>query len=114
MYYDPHLTIVLLTISIIIMVLVMTCPNTRAVNAQNTELERAVSQTQIEDNIIKGEDSSNVFLLSTPDAEGSDSKGNDVECQDDPNQDVKDCSTTKSDHNNKEMQSSTDILLPFP
>jgi hypothetical protein len=93
----------------------MTYGNTGTVYAQNSELERAVSQGQIQDK-IKAENSANVFLLSTPNAEGSDSKGNDVECQDVTDQDVTDCFNIKSDDNkeNKEIQSSTDILLPFP
>jgi hypothetical protein len=97
------------------MVLLMTYANTGTVYAQNSELERAVSQGQIQDK-IKAENSANVFLLSTPNAEGSDSKGNDVECQDVTDQDVTDCFNIKSDDNkeNKEIQSSTDILLPFP
>jgi hypothetical protein len=112
------------------MVLLMTYGNTGTVYAQNSELERAVSQGQIQDK-IKTENSANVFLLSTPNAEGSDSKEDDVECQDVKDQDVKDqdvkdqdvkdqdvkdCFNTESDDNkeDKEKQSSTDILLPFP
>jgi hypothetical protein len=102
------------------MVLFMTYANTVTVYAQNSELERAVSEGQIEDK-IKAENSANVFLLSTPNAEGSDSKGNTVECQDVKDQDVKDqdvtdCFNIESDDNkeNKEIQSSMDILLPFP
>ena len=102
------------------MVLFITYANTGAVDAQNTELELAVSQGEIEDKIIKSEDSSNVFLLSTLNAEASDSKGNDVKCQDVTDQDVTDCSNTKSEDNKEdnkednEIESSTDILLPFP
>jgi hypothetical protein len=97
------------------MVLLMTYANTGTVYAQNSELERAISQGQLQEK-IKAQNSANVFLLSTPNAEGSDSKGNDVECQDVTEQDVKDCFNIKSDDNkeNKEIQSSTDILLPFP
>jgi hypothetical protein len=130
MYLGRLFTIVLITISSILIVLLMMYANTATVNAQNTSLEWAVSQGGMEEKIIK-EDSSNIFIISTPNAEGSDSKENDDECKDDTDKDDTDkddtdkddtdkddtgCSNRNLDENTekKEMQSSSDILLPFP
>ena len=125
MYLGRLLTVVLITISAILIVLLMMYVNTATVNAQNTSLEWAVSQGGMEEKIVK-EDSSNIFIISTPNAEGSDSKENDDECKDDTDNDDTDnddtdnddtgCSNRNLDENTekKEMQSSSDILLPFP
>jgi hypothetical protein len=115
MYLARLLIIVLITISAILIVLLMMYANTATVKAQNTSLEWDVSQGGMEDKIIE-EDSSNIFILSTPNAEGSDSKENDDECKDDTDKDDTGCFNTNLDENpeKKEMQSSTDILLPFP
>jgi hypothetical protein len=135
MYLGRLFTIVLITISAILIVLLMMYANTATVNAQNTSLESAVSQGGMEEKIIK-EDSSNIFIISTPNAEGSNSKENDDECKDDTDKDDTDkddtdkddtdkddtdkddtgCSNRNLDENKekKEMQSASDILLPFP
>jgi hypothetical protein len=101
----------ILKISTIVIVLLMIYANTGEVNAENIELENAVSEGVIEDKITKVEDSSKTFLISIPNAQGRESEETDDECQDDT-----DCSNRNSDENAeiKEMQSSTEILLPFP
>jgi len=89
-------TIGILAVSSILVILIMTYANTADVNAENTELE---------------DDVSNIFLISTPNAEGSEREENDDECQDN-----RDCSNRNSDENEdiKGLQSSTKIPLPFP
>lgn len=101
----------ILKISTIVIVLHMIYANTGEVNAANNELEVAFNEGVTEDKITKVEDSSKTFLISIPNAQGSESEETDDECQHDT-----DCSNRNSDENAeiKEMQSSTEILLPFP
>ena len=101
----------ILKISTIVIVLLMIYANTGEVNAENNELEDAFSGGVIEDKITKVKDSSKTFLISIPNAQGSESEETNDECQDDT-----DCSNRNSNEKAeiKEMQSSTEILLPFP
>ena len=101
----------ILKISTIVIVLLMIYANTGEVNAENNELEDAFSEGVIEDKITKVKDSSKTFLISIPNAQGSESHETDDECHDDTY-----CSNRNSNENAeiKEMQSSTEILLPFP
>ena len=100
----------ILKISTIVIVLLMIYANTGEVNAENNELEDAFSGV-IEDKITKVKGSSKTFLISIPNAQGSESEETNDECQDDT-----DCSNRNSNEKAeiKEMQSSTEILLPFP
>jgi hypothetical protein len=101
----------ILNISTIVIVLLMIYANTGEVNAENNELEDAFSEGVIEDKITKVKGSSKTFLISIPNAQGSESEETNDECQDDT-----DCSNKNSNEKAeiKEMQSSTEILLPFP
>lgn len=100
-----------LKISTIVIVLLMIYANTGEANAENNELEDAFSEGVIQDKITKVEDSSKTLFISIPNAQGSESEETDDECQDDT-----ECSNRNSNENAeiKEMQSSTEILLPFP
>ncbi len=110
MYNDVLSIIALLAISTMIIALPVLSANIGLVNAQNINQE-VVSQGPIEDKIIELEDSFKELLIITPNAEGSNSKENSDECENESN-----CFNVNlnEDTENKELESSINILLPFP
>jgi hypothetical protein len=111
MYNDVLSIIALLAISTMIIALPVLSANIGLVNAQNINQEEVVSQGPIEDKIIELEDSYKELLIITPNAEGSNSKENSDECENESN-----CFNVNlnEDTENKELESSINILLPFP
>jgi hypothetical protein len=111
MYNDVLSIIGLLAISTMIIALPVLSANIGLVNAQNINQEEVVSQGPIEDKIIELEDSYKELLIITPNAEGSNSKENSDECENESN-----CFNVNlnEDTENKELESSINILLPFP
>lgn len=112
MYNDVLSMIALLAISTMIIALPVLSANIGLVNAQNINQEEVVSQGPIvEDKIIELEDSFKEILIITPNAEGSNSKENSDECENESN-----CFNVNlnEDTENKELESSINILLPFP
>ncbi len=107
MYNDVLSIIGLLAISTMIIALPVLSANIGLVNAQNINQEEVVSQGPIEDKIIELEDSYKELLIITPNAEGSNSD----ECENESN-----CFNVNLNENteNKEFESSINILLPFP
>jgi hypothetical protein len=107
MYNDVLSRIALLAISTMIIALPVFSANIGLVNAQNINQEEVVSQGPIEDKIIELEDSYKELLIITPNAEGSNSD----ECENESN-----CFNVNLNENteNKEFESSINILLPFP
>jgi hypothetical protein len=111
MYNDALSIIALLAISTMIIALPVLSANIGIVNAQKINQEEVVSQGPIEDKIIELEDSFKELLIITPNAEGSNSKENSDECENEL-----DCFNGNSDEDteNKETESTIEILLPFP
>jgi hypothetical protein len=111
MYNDALSIIALLAISTMIIALPVLSANIGIVNAQKINQEEVVSQGPIEDKIIELEDSFKELLIITPNAEGSNSKENSDECENESN-----CfnMNLNEDTENKELESSINILLPFP
>ena len=111
MYNDVLSIIGLLAVSTIIIALPVLSANIGLVNAQNINQKEVVSQGPIEDKIIELEDSFEELLIITLNAEGSNSKENSDECENESN-----CfnMNLNEDTENKELESSTNILLPFP
>jgi hypothetical protein len=111
MYNDVLSISGLLAISIMIIALPVLTAGIGPVNAQNIKQEEAVSQGTVEDKIIELGDSFKKLLIITPNVEGSDSEENSDECENEL-----DCSNgnLNEDTENKEIDSTTDILLPFP
>lgn len=111
MYNDVLSLIRLLAISTMITALPVLSANIGLVNAQNINQKEVVSQGPIEDKIIQLEDSFKELLIITLNAEGSNSKENSDECENESN-----CFNVNliEDTENKELESSIDILLPFP
>lgn len=111
MYNDVLSIIALLAISTMTMALPVLSANIGVVNAQNINQEEVVSQGPIEDKIIELEDSFKELLIITPNAEGSNSKENSDDCENESN-----CFNVNlnEDTENKELESSINILLPFP
>ncbi|MDP8941528.1 MAG: hypothetical protein M3M84_03175 [Thermoproteota archaeon] len=111
MYNDVLSIIGLLAISTMIIALPVLSASIGPVNAQNIKQEEVVSQGTVEDKIIELGDSFKKLLIITPNAQGSDSEENGDECENEL-----DCSNgnLNEDIENKEIESTTDILLPFP
>ena len=111
MYNDVLSLIRLLAISTMITALPVLSANIGLVNAQNINQWEVVSQGPLEYKIIEQEDSFKELLIITPNAEGSNSKENSDECENEWN-----CFNVNlnEDTENKELESSIDILLPFP
>lgn len=111
MYNDVLSIIGLLAISTMIIALPVLSANIGPVNALNINQEEVVSQGAIEDKIIELEDSFKELIIITPNAEGSNSKENSDECENESN-----CFSVNlnDDTEKKELESSIDILLPFP
>jgi hypothetical protein len=111
MYNDVLSIIGLLAVSTIIVALPVLSANIGLVNAQNINQKEVVSQGPIEDKIIELEDSFEELLIITLNAEGSNSKENSDECENESN-----CfnMNLNEDTENKELESSINILLPFP
>jgi hypothetical protein len=111
MYNDVLSIIGLLAISTMIIALPVLSANIGPVNALNINPEEVVSQGQVEDKILEQEDSFKELLIITPNAEGSNSKENSDECENESN-----CFNVNlnEDTENKELESSINILLPFP
>jgi hypothetical protein len=111
MYNDVLSIIGFLTISTMIIALPVLSANIGPVNALNINQEEVVSQGAIEDKIIEPEDSFKELIIITPNAEGSNSEENSDECENESN-----CFNVNlnDDTENKELESSIDILLPFP
>jgi hypothetical protein len=111
MYNDVLSIIGFLTISTMIIALPVLSANIGPVNALNINQEEVVSQGPIEDKIIEPEDSFKELIIITPNAEGSNSEENSDECENESN-----CFNVNlnDDTENKELESSIDILLPFP
>ena len=111
MYNDVLSIIGLLAISTMIIALPVLSANIGLVNAQKINQEEVASQGPIEDKIIELEDSFKELLIITPNAEGSNSKENSDECENESN-----CFNVNlnEDTENKELESSINILLPFP
>jgi hypothetical protein len=111
MYNDVLSIIGLLAVSTIIIALSVLSANIGLVNAQKINQKEVVSQGPIEDKIIELEDSFKELLIITPNAEGSNSKENSDECETESN-----CfnMNLNEDTENKELESSINILLPFP
>lgn len=111
MYNDVLSIIGLLAISTMIIALPVLTAGIGPVNAQNIKQEEAFSQGTVEDKIIELGDSFKKLLIITPNVEGSDSEENSDECENEL-----DCSNgnLNEDTENKEIDSTTDILLPFP
>jgi hypothetical protein len=111
MYNDALSIIALLAISTMIIALPVLSANIGIVNAQKINQEEVVSQGPIEDKIIELEDSFKELLIITPNAEGNNSKENSDECENESN-----CFNVNlnEDTENKELESSINILLPFP
>ena len=103
--------IVLLAILTIIIALPVTFTAIGTVNAQNINQEKVDSQGPIEDKIIGLEGSFKELLIITPKAEGSNNEENSDECENESN-----CFNGNLNENteNRESESSVDILLPFP
>ena len=103
--------IVLLAILTIIIALPVTFTVIGTVNAQTINQEEVDSQGPIEDKIIGLEGSFKELLIITPKAEGSNNEENSDECENESN-----CFNGNLNENteNKESESSVDILLPFP
>jgi hypothetical protein len=111
MYNDVLSIVRLLAVWTMIIALPVLSANIGTANAQNVREEEAVSQGTVEDKIIELGDSFKKLLIITPNAEGSDSKENSDECENEL-----DCFNGNSDEDtqNKETESTIEILLPFP
>lgn len=111
MYNDVLSIITLLAVLTMIITLPVLSANIGLVNAQKINQEEVASQGPIEDKIIELEDSFKELLIITPNAEGSNSKENSDECENELN-----CfkMNLNEDTENKELESSINILLPFP
>lgn len=111
MYNDVLSIIGLLAISTMIIALPVLSASIGPVNAQNIKQEEVVSQGTVEDKIIELGDSFKKLLIITPNVEGSDSEENSDECENESN-----CFNVNlnEDTENKELESSINILLPFP
>ncbi|MDQ4056642.1 MAG: hypothetical protein M3156_04405 [Thermoproteota archaeon] len=95
----------------IIIALPVTFTAIGTVNAQTINQEEVVSQGPIEDKIIGLEGSFKELLIITPNAEENNNEENGDECENESN-----CfnGNLNEDTENKESESSVDILLPFP
>jgi hypothetical protein len=111
MYNDVLSIIGLLAVLTMIITLPVLSANIGLVNGQKINQEEVASQGPIEDKIIELEDSFKELLIITPNAEGSNSKENSDECENESN-----CFNVNlnEDTENKELESSINILLPFP
>jgi hypothetical protein len=111
MYNDVLSIIGLLAISTMIIALPVLSDGIGPVNAQNIKQEEVVSQGTVEEKIIELGDSFKKLLIITPNVEGSDSEETSDECENEL-----DCSNgnLNEDTENKEIDSTTEILLPFP
>ena len=113
--YNGGLSIIgLLTISTIIIALAVLYANIEIVNAQKTEPEEALSQEATEYKIAEVKDPFKGLIISTLNAEGSNSQEDHDECQDDMECSDENLNEDKEDKEDKEEQPSVDILLPFP
>ena len=111
MYNDVLSIIGLLAISTMIIALPVLAANIGPVNALNTNQEEVVSQGPVEDKILEQEDPFKEILIITPNAEGSNSEENSEGCENESN-----CFNVNlnDDTENKKLESTIDILLPFP
>ena len=111
MYNDVLSIIALLAIWTMIIALPVLSVNIGPANAQNIKQEESVIQGTVEDKIIGLGDSFKKLLIITPNAEGSDNEENSDECENESN-----CinGNLNEDTENKESESTNNILLPFP